>query len=183
MTNYKWLTMTLCLALFQVGCDKPHETAAVASSSVANATVLPVAPANRVSAKPSLPVTVVAARQQVNVSEVTRVDLALKTSLSTGRFDVRITPDVGLVVVSGELEQQLTISGAEVLPMSLELRADQPGKYYVNIEVVSPEQVEGLNRRTLAVVVIAGRDGTKTLSADSKAEPKKHVLPAQETVQ
>lgn len=185
--NYKLLTITLCLTLFQVGCGESgsavSDTPNTNSNAVAaNAKVLAVQPAAQVNAKPGLPVSLAAPRQGIDVGMDTRVDLSLITSLSTGYLEVRITPSVGLAVVGGELTQQLTIGNAKTMPMSLTLRAEAAGKYYVNIEVVNPEQVDGLNRRALAAIVIAGDEGKKAQATEPKSGTDKHVLPAQETV-
>ena len=182
MMNKRLLAMALCSVLLLAGCNEPDMSVAAASGAIPEATVLSVGSGNSVSAKPGLPVTLLKPRQGVEVGVVTRVDLSLTTGLSKGRFEVGVTPSAGVTVVAGELQKTLIIDDTDGLSMGLDIRVDQPGKYYINIEVTSIEQVGGLDRRALAAVVVAGGEDFKMSSTELKSKSEKHVMPAQERV-
>ncbi|WP_049721589.1 hypothetical protein [Gilvimarinus polysaccharolyticus] len=145
------------------------------------ATTLTVEPVSRLSAKPGLPVTLLNPRQGIDVGVGSQVDLSLMSQLVDGYLDVRITLSEGLTLIEGELTQNRSIDNAKLVPMSLVLRADMAGKYYVNMEIVNPEQLQGVNRRALAVTVIAGGEVNKALKTETENDPEQHILPAQET--
>ncbi|WP_041523155.1 hypothetical protein [Gilvimarinus agarilyticus] len=176
------LVPLLCFAWLLAACNGSVDSAG-ADSSVVSAEVLNTAQVGSVIGKPALPVRLLHPRQRVDVGVVTEVDLSLVTDLPETSFRVSISPDSGLSVVTGSLEQ--TLNSADTLDamlMSLEVRADYPGKYYINLEVVNSGGATGLDRRALALVVLAGPTEAKALSAEPKTIPEKRVLPAQERV-
>lgn len=176
MINYTVLSAFLCLMLLQTGCDTASDTVANASNSVANATPLALPQSQPITGKPGLPVSLQVARQGVELSVPTRVDLTLLVQKNSGRFRVRLMPEEGLTVIAGELEQQLKANRTGRMPLSLEVQADSPGKYYIGIEVESLEAISGINRRPLAAVIIAGPVATPAMNKPARSP----VLPAQQ---
>jgi|GEM_PF-6764625 len=177
-----WLSIMLCIALLQLSCAERGDNAAVSASSPASATALKVSTTPGLSAKPGLPVSLQTPRQQIPVADPTKVDLTLLTQQHSGRYRVRLSPSLGLSIISGEPEQLFTLDDTGRVPLSLVVQADRVGKYYLNIEVVNPEQTEGINRRALAAVILVGNDAVKPSVNGPLNSQKKRVLPAQESI-
>ena len=176
------LAFILCFAWLLTACHGSGDAGGAGSSAVW-AEVLHSPKSDSVGGKPALPVTLLHPRQRVDVGVATRVDLSLATALSDTSFQVSITPDAGLSVVAGSLQQNVSSAGSsESMDIALDVRAERPGKYYINLEVISSDATAGLDRRALALVVLAGATEAKALLAEPKATPEKHVMPAQERV-
>jgi hypothetical protein len=172
------LAAVACLPLlFLLGCNQ-------AERSTAQATVLNTPSVKVLSRKPGLPVSLVAPRQALEPGVPTQVDVSLLTPVKNGQFEVQITPSSGLTVTAGLLSQQPQLSNGK-LPITLQLRADTPGEHFLTLDVVNRAQTEGLNRRALTLVLMAGSPpAVKALTTPQKEASKSHhVLPAQERVQ
>ena len=134
-------------------------------------------------AKPGAPVNMKYTSEHVSVGDVSKVNVVLTTSRTSGKLKVKVKVDKGLNEVSS-ISRQLSFDlsdGEKEYPLSFEVSADEDGLYYVKILV----SIKGEGMRAFAVPVYVGDGISKTPKAAVEKTDKGEsisVSAAQETI-
>lgn len=110
-------------------------------------------------AKPGAPVEIRYSSEHVNVGDVSKIDIVLTSSVTTGAMKVKIKVDKDLNEISN-VDKQISFNleeGKKEYPLHLEVSADEDGLYYVRVMVT----IKGKGMRAFAVPVYVGA-GTLT---------------------
>ena len=133
--------------------------------------------------KPGAPVDIRYTSEHVEVDEVSRVDIVLLSSPTTGTMKVKIKLDKELNEIS-TTEKYLSFDlseGKKEYPIDLQVSADEDGLYYIKLHVV----IKGKGMRAFAVPVYFGEGQLKTQKAaveKTQKGEKISVSAAEETI-
>lgn len=121
---------------------------------------------------------------QMEVSNITVVNIELKTALETGRMHVNLNVAAPLILASelDEFDFDLNANGQYILPVTL--MAEEEGRYYLNLQV-DVTQGDQLSSRNMSVIIQVGSPKLNEPAVQQKpinTEDRVIELPAQETV-
>jgi len=134
-------------------------------------------------AKPGAPVDITYTSEHVDVGDVSKVDIVLMTSVTTGKMQVKVKVDRDLDEISG-LEKHLSFDlsdGKKEYPLHLEVSAAEDGRYYVKLLV----SIKGQGMRAFAVPVYVGEGTSKMKKAPIEKTTNGETIsisPAQESI-
>jgi hypothetical protein len=113
--------------------------------------------------KPGAPVEIRYTSEHVEVGEVSKVNIVLLSSATTGTMKVKVKLDKQLNEISN-IEKQLSFdldTNSKEYPIHLDVSADEDGLYYIKLHVV----IKGKGMRAFAVPVYFGEGQLKTQKA------------------
>jgi hypothetical protein len=112
-------------------------------------------------------------RQPFSILSGERVSLpiVLTTAYSEGEMSVTISADDALNIGEGQLAFSFDLSKTKELLLPLEVQAEKPGRFYINLHV---ELISGGQKlsRILAVIVVAGQQGDDVIDTNIKSAAK-----------